>query len=122
MQSGTTGPTDSCPPVYREALIAGIICERFRDYWACNVSPNKNVRVYIGTCGAPDVAGSGYVSLSTLTPIAVQMRTNYPSFGGVALWDASLAYGKWNPSICELAHDVEVMGDGGREFRGRVHF
>lgn len=122
MQSGTTGHMDSCPPVYREALIAGIICERFRDYWARNVSPNKNVRVYIGAYGAPDVAGNGYVPLWTLTSIAVRMRTSYPSFGGVALWDASLAFGEQNPSICELTHDVEVMGDGGREFRGRVHF
>ena len=94
MQSGMTTYVGSCPPVYQEALIPAIICERFRDYWARNVSPNKNVRIYIGAYGAPEAVGSGYVPLSTLMSIAVQMRTSYPSFGGVALWDASLAYGE----------------------------
>jgi hypothetical protein len=81
-----------------------------RDYWARNVSPNKNVKVYIGAYGAPGAVGNGYVPVSTLALIALQMRRSYPSFGGVALWDASLAYGEWNPAICGLTHDGEVMG------------
>ena len=69
--------------------------DRFRDYWARNVTPNSNVKVYIGAYAAPGVNGSGYVPLSTLKSAAVQMRKSFPSFGGVMLWDASLAYGKW---------------------------
>lgn len=86
--------------------------ERFRDYWARNVSPNKDVKIYIGAYGGPGATGSGYVPLSTLTSIAVQMRTSFPSFGGVMLWDASQAYGKWTRFICGLTRDVDVMGDG----------
>ena len=123
MRSGMAAYMDSCPPVYLEALIPGINYERSRDYWARNVSPNKDVRVYIGAYGAPPgTAGSGYVPLSTLASVAVQMRKCYPSFGGVALWDASLAYGEWKRSIRGLTHDGESWVMGGREFRGRVHF
>ncbi|KAF9648538.1 class III chitinase [Thelephora ganbajun] len=62
------------------------------DYWARNVSPNKDVKVYIGAPGSAGGAGGGYVSISTLSSIAVKMRQSYPSFGGVMLWDASQAY------------------------------
>jgi len=65
-----------------------------RDYWARNVSPNKNVKVYIGAPGATGAAGGGYVPIATLSSIAVKMRQSYPSFGGVMLWDASQAYGE----------------------------
>ena len=70
------------------------ITKRSRDYWARNVSPNKNVKVYIGAPGATGAAGGGYVPIATLSSIAVKMRQSYPSFGGVMLWDASQAYGK----------------------------
>jgi len=68
--------------------------ERFRDHWARNVSPNKNVKVYIGAPGANDTASIGYVPISKLKSVAVKMRKSYPSFGGVVLWDASSAYGE----------------------------
>ena len=68
--------------------------ERSRDYWARNVSPNKDVKVYIGAPGATGAAGGGYVPIATLSSIAVKMRQSYPSFGGVMLWDASQAYGE----------------------------
>ena len=65
-----------------------------RDYWARNISNNKGVKVYIAALAAPDHIGTGYVPVSTLSAIAVQMRQSYPSFGGVMLWDASQAYGE----------------------------
>ena len=68
--------------------------ERSRDYWARNVSLNKYVKIYIGAPGATGSADRGYVPISTLKTIAVQMRRSYPSFGGVMLWDASQAYGE----------------------------
>lgn len=67
-------------------------CEN-RDYWARFVSPNRNVKVYIGAPGASLAAGSGYVSIAALSSAATQMRRSFPSFGGVMLWDASQAYG-----------------------------
>ncbi|KAF4622900.1 hypothetical protein D9613_001656 [Agrocybe pediades] len=62
------------------------------DNWARTISPNKNVKVYIGAPASSSAAGSGYVAINTLSSIAVQMRKSFPSFGGVMLWDASQAY------------------------------
>ena len=39
---------------YLEALIVVIARERFRDKWACNVSLDKGVRVYIGAHAGPE--------------------------------------------------------------------
>ena len=64
-----------------------------RDNWAKTVSPNKNVKVYIGAPASSTAAGSGYVSASTLATIISQTKSAYSSFGGVMLWDASQAYG-----------------------------
>ncbi|PPR01950.1 hypothetical protein CVT24_011099 [Panaeolus cyanescens] len=63
------------------------------DTWAKTVSPNRNVKIYIGAPSAPSAAGSGYVDASTLGNIAKQTKATYSSFGGVMLWDVSQAYG-----------------------------
>lgn len=62
------------------------------DNWAKTVSPNPNVKVYIGAPASSSAAGSGYVSPSTFTPIIQETMAEYSSFGGVMLWDASQAY------------------------------
>ncbi|KAF8707979.1 Glycoside hydrolase family 18 protein, partial [Rhizoctonia solani] len=62
------------------------------DYWARNISPNKNVKIYIGAPAAQRAAGSGYVDAATLQKISLETRSNFPSFGGVMFWDASQAY------------------------------
>ena len=65
----------------------------FRDNWARTTSLNNNVKVYIGAPASSTAAGTGYVTIDTLSSIAVEMRQSFPSFGGVMLWDASQAYG-----------------------------
>ncbi|KDQ20642.1 carbohydrate-binding module family 5 protein [Botryobasidium botryosum FD-172 SS1] len=62
------------------------------DIWARTVSINKNVKIYIGAPASSTAAGSGYQPIANLQNIAKTMRTNFPSFGGVMLWDASQAY------------------------------
>ncbi|KAJ7101676.1 glycoside hydrolase family 18 protein [Mycena epipterygia] len=62
------------------------------DTWAKTVSPNPNVKVFIGCAPASTSAGGGYVDATTLGSIALQNRAQYSSFGGVMLWDASQAY------------------------------
>ncbi|KIJ60823.1 carbohydrate-binding module family 5 protein, partial [Hydnomerulius pinastri MD-312] len=62
------------------------------DNWAKTVSPNPNVKVYIGAPASTSAAGSGYVSASTIATIIEQTMADYSSFGGVMLWDASQAY------------------------------
>ncbi|KAI5987850.1 glycoside hydrolase family 18 protein [Pisolithus albus] len=56
------------------------------------VSPNPNVKVYIGAPASQSAAGSGYVDASTFAAIIQQTQSQYSSFGGVMLWDASQAY------------------------------
>ncbi|KAG9039261.1 Chitinase 1 [Tulasnella sp. JGI-2019a] len=62
------------------------------DYWARYISPNPNVKVFIGAPASSTAAGSGYVPIATLQTIAQDTRKNFPSFGGVMFWDASQAY------------------------------
>ncbi|TFK57492.1 class III chitinase [Heliocybe sulcata] len=62
------------------------------DYWATKVSPNKNVKIYVGAPASSTAAGRGYVDIDTLSSIATTQRKSFPSFGGVMLWDASQAY------------------------------
>ncbi|KAN0082356.1 glycoside hydrolase [Tylopilus felleus] len=62
------------------------------DNWAKNTSPNKNVKVYIGAPASSTAANNGYVSASTLATIISQTKSQYSSFGGIMLWDASQAY------------------------------
>ncbi|KAK9723372.1 Chitinase 2 [Basidiobolus ranarum] len=63
------------------------------DYWATHISPNPNVKVYIGAPAAPKAAGSGYISIDQLQTVVEQTRANFSSFGGVMFWDASQAWG-----------------------------
>ncbi|KIM85514.1 carbohydrate-binding module family 5 protein [Piloderma croceum F 1598] len=62
------------------------------DNWARQTSINKDVKIYVGAPASSSAAGSGYQDISSLSAIAVQMRNNFPSFGGIMLWDASEAY------------------------------
>ena len=61
------------------------------DAWAHQTSKNPDVRVYIGVPASPNAAGSGYQSVSDLTPI-IDYAATFSSFGGVMMWDASQAY------------------------------
>lgn len=56
------------------------------DYWAKHISPNKNIKIYIGAPASSSAAGGGYVPLDTLSNIALSTRTSFPSFGGVMFW------------------------------------
>lgn len=66
------------------------------DYWANRISPNKNIKVYLGVPASTTAAGSGYVPPSTLAPIIQTLRSSFPSFGGVMIWDASQAVANAN--------------------------
>lgn len=62
------------------------------DVWSKTLSPNKDIKVYVGAPGSPGSAGSGFVDIGTLESIAATMRNAFPSFGGVMFWDMSSAY------------------------------
>ncbi|OZJ02284.1 hypothetical protein BZG36_04819 [Bifiguratus adelaidae] len=59
------------------------------DNWAKTLSPNPNVKIFLGLPGSTTAAGSGYVPYSQLTGIITSTRNAYSSFGGVMFWDAS---------------------------------
>ncbi|KAJ6596411.1 glycoside hydrolase family 18 protein [Mycena vulgaris] len=57
------------------------------DNWAKTVSPNPNVKVFIGAPASSTAANAGeYVAASTLGSIALATRAQYSSFGGIMLW------------------------------------
>ncbi|KAJ6519485.1 class III chitinase [Mycena sanguinolenta] len=83
------------------------------DQWARTVSPNPNVKIYIGAPASSSAAGSGYVDIATLSNIATTMRKSFPSFGGVMLWDASQAYAN---NRYDLAIKNALVAAGGTGF------
>ncbi|KAJ3565154.1 hypothetical protein NP233_g7821 [Leucocoprinus birnbaumii] len=62
------------------------------DNWAKTQSPNRNVKIYIGAPASSTAAGSGFVDAATLGNLARTTRSQFSSFGGVMLWDASQAF------------------------------
>ncbi|KAI0265502.1 glycoside hydrolase superfamily [Russula aff. rugulosa BPL654] len=64
--------------------------------WAKTVSPNKDIKIYIGAAASPLAATSGYVDPDTLASCALNMRNQFSSFAGIMLWDASWAYANRN--------------------------
>ncbi|XTI83501.1 glycoside hydrolase family 18 protein [Cenococcum geophilum] len=60
------------------------------DNWAKTVSKNTNVKVLLGV-PANTGAGAGYVSANTLNSV-ISYCTQFSSFGGVMMWDASQAW------------------------------
>lgn len=64
------------------------------DTWktfAQTVSPNKNIKLYLGLPGAPSAAGSGYISDLEKLKSVVESISGFSNFGGISLWDASQA-------------------------------
>ncbi|KAI9275856.1 glycoside hydrolase superfamily [Phascolomyces articulosus] len=85
------------------------------DNWAKGTSPNKNVKVFLGLPGSPQAAGSGYQSMDQLQPILSKI-SQYSSFGGVSIWDASQSYDndQVSPNFAEaLAKVVHGLPGGG---------
>ncbi|KAI9061210.1 carbohydrate-binding module family 5 protein [Trametes sanguinea] len=81
------------------------------DNWAKTQAINKNVKIYIGAPASSTAAGSGYVDASTLANIALQTRSQYSSFGGVMLWDASQAYAN-NRFDAAIKNAIKQSGSG----------
>ncbi|KAJ7637592.1 glycoside hydrolase family 18 protein [Mycena polygramma] len=80
------------------------------DNWAKTVSPNKNVKIFIGAPASPS-AGAGYVSAAQLGVIASATRAQFSSFGGIMLWDASQAYA--NGRFDQQVKNVLATAGGG---------
>lgn len=68
-----------------------MLTESDRHQWAKNGSANPDIKVYIGALAGHD--GSGYVDRNTLAGYIKHAQKTWSSFGGVMLWEASLAVG-----------------------------
>ena len=61
------------------------------DNWARNISKNKSIRVFLSVPGSQSAATNGFKSALDLQPI-LEYCKQFPSFGGVMVWDASQAF------------------------------
>lgn len=72
------------------------VCGQFNwDTWltyAQTISPNKNIKLFLGLPGSASAAGSGYISDTSLLESIIADIASSSSFGGIALWDASQAF------------------------------
>ncbi|CAI4892791.1 AFH_G0038060.mRNA.1.CDS.1 [Saccharomyces cerevisiae] len=72
------------------------VCGQFNwDTWltyAQTISPNKNIKLFLGLPGSASAAGSGYISDTSLLESTIADIASSSSFGGIALWDASQAF------------------------------
>lgn len=60
--------------------------------YAESVSPNKNIKLYLGLPGSATAASTGYISDLSLLKDTISKVSSSGSFGGVAMWDASQAF------------------------------
>ncbi|KAI3406963.2 CHT3 [Candida oxycetoniae] len=60
--------------------------------YAENVSPNKNVKLFVGVPGAVRAAGSGYNNPSVIESSLSEDVLTSKYFGGISLWDVSAGW------------------------------
>ncbi|CAB4255858.1 similar to Saccharomyces cerevisiae YLR286C CTS1 Endochitinase, required for cell separation after mitosis [Maudiozyma barnettii] len=60
--------------------------------YAENISPNSNIKLYLGLPGSATAAGSGYISDLSVLKTTIEKISTFANFGGVSLWDASQAF------------------------------
>lgn len=70
---------------------SGFNWDTWKDY-ATNISPNKNIKIYLGIPASSTAAGSGYSSVADISTILSNIGSD-ANFGGVMMWDASQAFG-----------------------------
>ncbi|KAK9477066.1 glycoside hydrolase superfamily [Lipomyces japonicus] len=56
------------------------------DSFAKTSSFNTDLKIYLGVPASQSAAGTGYVSIDTLTDIAAELFSTYSSFGGIMMW------------------------------------
>ncbi|CAI4046672.1 chitinase SKDI_12G3180 [Saccharomyces kudriavzevii IFO 1802] len=60
--------------------------------YAQTISPNRDIKLFLGLPGSASAAGSGYISDTSILESTIAEITSSSSFGGIALWDASQAF------------------------------
>ena len=60
--------------------------------YANSISPNSDIKLYLGLPGASGAAGSGYISDMNSLVSVIQSISTGKNFGGISLWDASQGF------------------------------
>lgn len=60
--------------------------------YAENISPNSNIKLYLGLPGSAWSAGSGYISDVDVLASTIEQISSSANFGGVSFWDASTVF------------------------------
>lgn len=60
--------------------------------YAENVSPNSNIKLYLGLPGSRGSAGSGYVGSTRVLAETIEKISQSDNFGGFSFWDASTVF------------------------------
>lgn len=82
------------------------------DTWqnfAQSVSPNKNIKLYLGLPGSATAAGSGYISDLSLLQQTISKVSTSANFGGVAMWDASQAFSNQIDGQSYVSHVKSIL-------------
>lgn len=74
--------------------------------YAENLSPNKDILMYIGLPGAKNSAGSGYVDIDRVKAVVGKDILQDKNFGGFMLWDASSLEG--NKDAQGVSYDQQL--------------
>ncbi|KAK6197844.1 glycoside hydrolase superfamily [Scheffersomyces amazonensis] len=82
------------------------------DQWvnyANTVSPNKNIKLFVGLPGSSSSAGSGYVDVNTIQS-TISSIISSSQFGGISIWDVSTATNNDVGSISFLQSIKNLLG------------
>jgi chitinase len=79
------------------------------------LSPNPDIKLYIGVPASTSAAGSGYVDAATLAKIASDTMATFPHFGGIMYWDASQAWAN-NDFQQNVKSTLKSYGTCGQQF------
>ncbi|KAI7853268.1 glycoside hydrolase superfamily [Circinella umbellata] len=76
------------------------------DQWVHEESVNKQVKLFIGVPASSYAANDGFVSYEEFTTAITETRNKYNSFGGVMMWDASVAYANTQDATPNFAEAI----------------
>ncbi|QLQ82148.1 hypothetical protein HG537_0G04030 [Torulaspora globosa] len=79
--------------------------------YAQSVSPNKNIKLYLGLPGSATAASSGYISDLSLLEDTISKISSSGNFGGVAMWDASQAFSNQINGQSYVSHVKSILSN-----------
>lgn len=91
------------------------------DTWlnfAQSVSPNKDIKLYLGLPGSATAASSGYISDLSLLKETIAKISTTANFGGVAMWDASQAFANKIDGQSYVSHIKNILSAGSSDSAG----